>query len=120
VFDFAFDRLPERNYSIGPLGVWEPPTDSPAYLDEPGDPWVLVTISSQLGDDLPLAEAALEALAERRLRVVLTLGPDRDPAEIHSIPSNARVERTVSHAAVLQRSALLVSHAGHGSVMKAL
>lgn len=120
VFDFAFDRLPERHYYVGPLGVWEPPTDSPAYIDQPGDPWVLVTISSQLGDDLPLAEAALEALAERPLRVVLTLGPDRDPAEIRSIPSNARVQRTVSHAAVLQRAALLVSHAGHGSVMKAL
>jgi UDP:flavonoid glycosyltransferase YjiC (YdhE family) len=36
------------------------------------------------------------------------------------VPANARVERTVSHAAVLERSALLVSHAGHGSVMKAL
>src|SRR6266540_3990785 len=30
------------------------------------------------------------------------------------------VERTVSHSAVLERGALLVSHAGHGSVMKAL
>src|SRR6266540_4828288 len=30
------------------------------------------------------------------------------------------VERTVSHSAVLKRGVLLVSHAGHGSVMKAL
>jgi UDP:flavonoid glycosyltransferase YjiC (YdhE family) len=30
------------------------------------------------------------------------------------------VEKTVSHSAVLERAALLVSHAGHGSVMKAL
>jgi UDP:flavonoid glycosyltransferase YjiC (YdhE family) len=30
------------------------------------------------------------------------------------------VEQLISHAAVLERGVLLVSHAGHGSVMKAL
>src|SRR5207244_5475428 len=54
------------------------------------------------------------------LRVVLTVGPDHDPAALGSVPANARVERTISHAAVLEDAALLVSHAGHGSVMKAL
>ena len=90
----------------------------PAYLAEPGDPWVLVTISSQLADDMPLAEAALGALADRRLRVLVTVGPDHDPDELRSVPPNARVERTVSHAAVLEHAALMVSHAGRGSVMK--
>jgi UDP:flavonoid glycosyltransferase YjiC (YdhE family) len=120
VFDFSFGGLPEHHRYVGPLGIWEPPGELPAYLLEPGDPWALVTISSQLQDDVPLARAALDALASRRLRVVLTLGPDHDPAELRSVPANARVERTVSHAAVLEGAALLVSHAGHGSVMKAL
>ncbi len=120
VFDFSFDRLPERHRYVGPLGIWEPPGERPTYLTELGDPWALVTISSQLQDDVPLAEAALDALASRGLRVVLTLGLDHDPAELRSSPASARVERTVSHAAVLEHAALLVSHAGHGSVMKAL
>lgn len=120
VFDLSFDRLPDHHRYVGPLGVWEPPSEVPAYLAEPGDPWVLVTISSQFADDVPLAEAALEALADRRLRVVVTVGPDHDPDELGSVPPNARVERTVSHAAVLEHAALMVSHAGHGSVMKAL
>ena len=30
------------------------------------------------------------------------------------------LEQTVSHSAVLERGVLMVSHAGHGSVMKAL
>jgi MGT family glycosyltransferase len=51
---------------------------------------------------------------------VVTLGPGHDPAELASVPANARIEQTVSHAAVLEHAALLVSHAGHGSVMKAL
>ena len=119
-FDLAFDGLPPRHHYVGPLGIWEPPSDPPSYLDEPGDPWVLVTISSQLQDDVPLAEAALTALSGRPVRVALTLGPDHDPGALSAIPQNARVERTLSHTAVLERGTLLVSHAGHGSVMKAL
>ena len=119
IFDLGFDALPPRHHYVGPLGIWEPPSDPPTYLKEPGDPWVLVTISSQLQDDLPLAEAALRSLADKPVRAVLTLGPDHDPQEIVP-PTNARVEKTVSHSAVLERGQLLVSHAGHGSVMKAL
>src|SRR5205085_11892718 len=68
---------------------------------------------------LPLAEAALASLADKPVRTVLTLGPDHEPQEILA-PGNARVERTISHTAILERGRLLVSHAGHGSVMKAL
>ncbi|HEU5224752.1 MAG TPA: nucleotide disphospho-sugar-binding domain-containing protein [Actinomycetota bacterium] len=119
VFDLGFDGLPPRHHYVGPLGIWEPPSNPPAYLAEPGDPWVLVTISSQLEDDLPLAEAALGSLAEEPVRVLLTVGPDHDPDEV-TATGNARIERSVSHAAVLEHGRLLVSHAGHGSVMKAL
>jgi UDP:flavonoid glycosyltransferase YjiC (YdhE family) len=119
-FDFSFDGLPPHHHYVGPLGIWEQPSEPPRYLAQPGDPWVLVSISSQLQDDLPLAEAALAALAGRPVRVVLTVGPDHDPGELAAVPTNTRVERTVSHAAVLRQGALLVSHAGHGSVMKAL
>jgi UDP:flavonoid glycosyltransferase YjiC (YdhE family) len=120
VFDYGFDRLPPRHHYVGPLGIWEPALAVPKYLDEPGPPWVLVTISSQLQDDLPLLEAALDAISGRELRVVATVGTDRKPEEVASLPANARVERTVSHASALERVSVLVSHAGHGSVMKAL
>ncbi len=120
IFDFSFDRLPPHHHYVGPLGIWEQPSESPGYIAEPGDPWVLVSISSQIQDDVPLAQAALAALADRPVRVVLTVGPDHDPGELAAVPANARVERTISHAAVLGRGALLLSHAGHGSVMKAL
>jgi UDP:flavonoid glycosyltransferase YjiC (YdhE family) len=120
IFDFSFDRLPPRHQYVGPLGIWEQPSELPGYIAEPGDPWVLVSISSQLQDDIPLARTALAALADRPVRVVLTVGPDHDPEEMGAVPANARVERTISHAAVLGQGAMLVSHAGHGSVMKAL
>ncbi|HEX9466856.1 MAG TPA: nucleotide disphospho-sugar-binding domain-containing protein [Acidimicrobiia bacterium] len=120
IFDFSFAGLPADHHYVGPLGVWEPTTQPPAYLDQPGDPWVLVTISSQFQDDVPLLQAVLTALAGRSVRVVATLGTDHAAEEVATVPKNARIEQTVSHSAVLARGALMVSHAGHGSVMKAL
>jgi UDP:flavonoid glycosyltransferase YjiC (YdhE family) len=120
VFDYSFDRLPSRDHYVGPLGIWEPPGVRPPLLDEPGDPWVLVSISSLRQDDIALADAAVRALADEPVRVLVTLGPEHEPSELSAHPPNARVEKTVSHSAVLERAALLVSHAGHGSVMKAL
>jgi len=120
VFDYTFAALPSRHHYVGPLGIWEPPLPRPAFLDEPGDPWILVSISSQRQDDIQLAQAAVEALADRPVRVLVTIGPEHDPSELAAHPRNVRIERTVSHAAVLERAALLVGHAGHGTVMKAL
>jgi UDP:flavonoid glycosyltransferase YjiC (YdhE family) len=120
VFDYSFDRLPSRHHYVGPLGIWEPPREPPTYLDEPGDPWVLVSISSLRQDDIALAEAAAHALADQPVRVLITLGPEYEPSELSGPPPNARVEKMVSHSAVLERALLLVSHAGHGTVMKAL
>ena len=120
VFDYSFDRLPSRHHYVGPLGIWEPPRVRPPFLDQPGDPWVLVSISSLRQDDIVLADAAVRALADEPVRVLVTLGPEHEPSELSAHPPNARVQKTVSHSAVLERAALLVSHAGHGSVMKAL
>lgn len=118
-FDFNHTDLPAHHHYVGPL-LWEAPGPVPAYLDLPGDPWVLVTLSSQQQDDVPLARAALTTLAAQRVRVLLTLGEGHASADLGEIPANANVEAYVPHAAVLQRSRLLLSHAGHGSVMKAL
>jgi UDP:flavonoid glycosyltransferase YjiC (YdhE family) len=120
VFDYSFAGLPSRHHYAGPLGIWEPPLERPPYLDEPGDPWILVSISSQRQDDVELANATMKALADQPFRVVVTLGPEHDPSELVERPHNARIEKTVSHAAVLEQAVLLVGHAGHGTVMKAL
>jgi hypothetical protein len=119
VFDLSFDRLPQGHHYVGPLGTWEPPSEVPAYLNEPGDPWVLVSISSQMQDDVPLAQAALAALEGKPVRAVVTMGPGHDPSEV-TAGRNIYVEQLVSHTAVLEHGVLLLSHAGHGSVMKAL
>ncbi len=119
VFDYSHNGLPPGHHYVGPL-IWEPAVPPPPYLDEPGSPWVLVTLSSQLQDDVPLARMAIESLAELPVRVLLTVGSGHQENEVGPLPKNACLEQYVSHSAVLQKSRLLLSHAGHGSVMKAL
>jgi UDP:flavonoid glycosyltransferase YjiC (YdhE family) len=119
IFDFGNVTLPPKHHYVGPL-IWETRAPIPSYLNEPGDPWVLVTLSSQQQDDIALAQVALQALAHQPVRVFMTLGGGHQPSEINQIPDNARVEQYVPHSKVLEQSKLLISHAGHGSVMKAL
>lgn len=119
IFDYNHTDLPPAHHYVGPL-IWESPAPIPNYLQEPGDPWVLVTLSSQQQDDVGLAQVALQALAQQPVRVMLTIGGGHQATEIQHIPNNARVEHYLPHSKVLAHSRLLVSHAGHGSVMKAL
>ena len=105
---------------MGPLW-WERPSAAPTYLDAPGAPWVLVTVSSNPQvEEMTLARTALQTLAAHPVRVVLTLSPRHPRDELGSVPANARIEQFVPHSAALTRSRLLVSHAGHGIVAKAL
>jgi UDP:flavonoid glycosyltransferase YjiC (YdhE family) len=120
VFDPPPAHLPSHHQYVGPL-LWEPPSVMPSFLAEPGPPWVLVTLSlSPQQEEIRLARAALTALATQPVRVVLTLSERHPREELLPLPANARVESYVSHAEVLQHACLLVSHAGHGVVLKAL
>ena len=119
IFDYEYADLPAAHHYVGPL-IWEAAAPIPTYLDEPGNPWVLATLSSQLQDDIPIAQTVLRALAHQPVRVFLTMGSGHRLPELSDVPDNARIEQYVPHSKVLQRSRLLISHAGHGSVMKAL
>ena len=101
--------------------LWDPPADHGdlAWLDEPGDPWVLVTCSTDYQADERLALTAVEALRHEPVRVVLTLADAYDTVTLPPAP-NVRVERFVPHGPVLERAAAVVCHGGMGIVQKAL
>jgi UDP:flavonoid glycosyltransferase YjiC (YdhE family) len=63
---------------------------------------------------------ALDALAGMGLRILVTIGDQRDPAELGPLPSSVRVERWVPQAAVMREAAAMVGHGGAGSVLLAL
>jgi UDP:flavonoid glycosyltransferase YjiC (YdhE family) len=79
---------------------------------------VLVTCSTEYQGDEALAAAAIEALRDEPVRVVVTL------ADAHGAPlpsaANARIERFVPHGPLLERAVAVVSHGGMGIVQKAV
>ena len=115
-FEYARSDWPEQIQSIGPC-PWDPPAEAPEWLDQIDRPIVLVSTSSEFQDDGRLVEIALEALEDEDVFVVATLPASSMPKRL---PANARVERFVPHARILERAACAVTHGGAGATQKAL
>jgi MGT family glycosyltransferase len=116
-FEYPRTDWPESIVMVGPC-EWDPPSDPPRWLEEITAPIVLVTTSSEFQDDGRLVQAALDGLAKEPFAIVATL-PAGDPSRFIA-RANARVERFVPHAAVLDRAVCAVTHAGMGATQKAL
>lgn len=106
--------------SIRMIGAsaWEPPAQAPEWLDQVDRPLVLVTTSSEFQDDGVLVRTALEAFTDEPVSVVATM-PAGVPDDL-VVPDNARVERFLPHAPLLERAAVAVTHGGMGGTQKAL
>jgi UDP:flavonoid glycosyltransferase YjiC (YdhE family) len=67
-----------------------------------------------------LFDRVVAGLRDLPIDVVVTVGRDIDPLELGPQPANVRVARFVSHAELLPRCRLVISHGGSGSVLGAL
>lgn len=120
VFDAPPPGLPAHHHHVGPL-MWEMPSEAPAFVTASGPPWVLVSLSTlpQAGE-LAIARTAIQALAGESVRILVTLPAGHAHAEVGGVPDNVYLTDYVPHSAVLPNCCLVISHAGHGIVMKAL
>ena len=116
-FEYPRTDWPEKVRLVGP-GLWEPPAERPAWLDDIKQPLVLVTCSTLFQNDRRLAEVACQAFADEAVEAVVTTA-DIDPSTL-SPPPNVRVERFVPHSIVLDHAACVVCHAGMGITQKSL
>lgn len=82
----------------------------------PERPLVLVGLSTSQQHQLPLLERLCAALGELPVEALVTTGPAIAPEALHPA-TNTTVQRFVSHDEVLPSASLLVTHAGHGTVM---
>jgi UDP:flavonoid glycosyltransferase YjiC (YdhE family) len=86
-------------------------------------PLVYVTFGSvapQMGFFPDVYRAAIELLAPLPVRLLVTIGRDRDPAELGQLPPNVHVERWVPQADVMPHAAAMVCHGGSGTVRAGL
>jgi MGT family glycosyltransferase len=116
-FEYARRDWPANVRLVGPVN-WSPPQPAPPWLPDMSDPLVLVTCSTERQRDKRLLHVALEALPAAGMAVLGTAAA-HDPAAF-TVPPGSRVERFVSHEAVLQRAACVVCHGGMGITQKAL
>jgi MGT family glycosyltransferase len=118
-FDFP-GTLPANARYVGPV------LDDPAWAEDvpwtppPGrDPLVLVAMSSTYQDQIDLLQRVVDALCTLPVRAVVTTGPALDSAALRP-GTNVTVVPSAPHRQVLQEAALVVTHGGHGTVIKAL
>jgi UDP:flavonoid glycosyltransferase YjiC (YdhE family) len=106
----------------GPVLRFRNGTHAPAERN--GDrPLVYVSFGSEapMSEHFPgVYRDAIEALAGLPVRVLVTIGDRRDPAELGPLPPSVTVEQWVSQAVVMSHAAAMVSHGGSGSTLTAL
>jgi MGT family glycosyltransferase len=119
-FDFRARSLPANVRYVGPQ-IDDPDwaTASEAWRPEGEGPLVLVSLSSIFQHQLPVLRRIAVGLGQLPVRVVMTTGRAVDPAELQP-PDNVRVLSAAPHRAVLAEAAAVVTHAGHGTVVKSL
>lgn len=121
----AFDpgpspRPPHVRY-VGPQlddPAWTAPW-TPAELPAGDAPLVLVSLGSTFQDQGALVQRVVDALGALPVRGVVTLGNVLTVEEIRTHP-NVRVVPSAPHARLLPLVDAVVTHGGHGTVIKAL
>ncbi len=115
---------PAHVHVVGPL-MWEPPArdvELPvggAGGVAPDAPLVLIAPSTAQDSEHRLLRAALRGLADVPVRVLATYNR-RLPPRALPVPENARVVDWVSYSRTMPHCDLVVCHAGHGTLVRAL
>lgn len=120
-FDFPITPPPPNVRYVGPV------LDDPDWTGEWRSPWpeaaprplVVASLSSTFQDQRDLLGRIVAALGSLELRGLVTLGPAM-AGERFDLPSNVVAVPSAPHARVFPHAAAVVTHAGHGTVMRAL
>ena len=120
-FDFHGDSHPEHLRYVGST-LADPP-----WVDDWRSPWgaeddrplVIVSFSSTYMAQERLLARTIDGLSRVDARILVTTGPSIDPASFHAA-DNTTVLRSAPHAQLFAEAAVVVTHAGMGTVTRAL
>jgi len=108
---------PAHVHVVGPL-MWEPPAED-VEVPAGTQPLVLVAPSTAQDPEHRMLHGALRGLADADVRVLATWNR-RLPSRPLRVPANARVVDWVSYARTMPLCDVVVCHAGHGTLARAL
>jgi MGT family glycosyltransferase len=121
-FDFTPTR-PDPDVVYG--GIPVPPAErvpvdwSPPWPSD-GRPAVLLSLSTTYMHQEDLLQRLIHALGQVDCHALVTTGPGLRSHTPASTPSNVHLAESVPHGAVLPHVQLVITHGGHGTVVRSL
>jgi len=120
-FDFPITPPPANVRYIGPM------LDEPDWAGDWRSPWpeddvrplVVASLSTTYQNQREVIRRVIAALGVLDVRGLVTLGPAM-AAEKFDLPANVAAVASAPHVKVFRHASAVVTHAGHGTVMRAL
>ena len=120
-FDFGDAPPPEPFVYCGPL------LEQPAWADDgsiehlvsTSSPNVLISFSTTFQDQRGVMARCIKALSRLPVHGIVTTGPAVQPGDLPSA-SNVVVVRSAPHDRLVPRCAAVISHGGHGTLLRPL
>jgi MGT family glycosyltransferase len=113
---------PEKLRHVGPVLEQErhaTPVTLP-WRDDDARPLVLVSFSTMPEQaSVPRFQNTIDALAQLPVRAVVTTGDSLDPGKLKPA-ANVALFANADHEALMRRATMVVTHGGHGTMMRAL
>lgn len=120
-FDFPINPKPKNVQYVGPVlddpdwvGTWENP-----FHPDDKRPMVVVALSSTFQNQRNVIQRCIDALGIINVRGLVTLGIAMENEKFIA-PDNVKVIKGASHAQIFPVADCVITHAGHGTIMRAL
>src|SRR5207237_8791026 len=89
------------------------------WLSSDRRPLVLVGFSTTFQNQIDVLRRVIDALSRLDVRAVVTAGPAIQSAELPTAP-NLHVCVSAPHSELMKEASVVVTHCGHGTVIRAL
>ena len=86
---------------------------------EKREPLVLLSFSTTFQNQREALQRAIDALGQLAVRALVTVGPALRREDFNA-PANVVIRKSAPHSQVLPHVDAMITHAGHGSVVRAL
>jgi MGT family glycosyltransferase len=120
-FDFPIEPPPPNVRYVGPMldepdwaGAWRSP-----WPEDDHRPLVVASLSTTFQNQADALRRIIGALGGLEVRGLVTLGPAMAGADF-ALPENVVAVPSAPHGLLFPQAAAVVTHAGHGTVMRAL
>jgi UDP:flavonoid glycosyltransferase YjiC (YdhE family) len=120
-FDFPSEGLPARVRYVGPQLAdpqWAKTWNSP-WAPSDKRPLIAVGFSTTFQNHAQVLQNVIDAFAGMEVRVLITLGGSIKQDELRPA-SNCVLVESAPHSVVMRQAALVVTHGGHGTIIRAL